>query len=390
MRTLIVFGLVCLTSVAAMGQVPIPAADVLIVADESGSMTQAHFDWLADLITGLEADYASAKVGVEPGYPNRYRLVGFGNDDPGHGAGAFLAHFHGGWMNATDMAAFVPTALALDAPQPGGHLEDGYEAMELALTAGFRDGSYRAIILITDEDRDDVDSVTREQICLLLEAAKATPNSIVTASNSDPSFADLLGVDWDGTAYLADGSGDGYMTVPGGSFDTFDGDTKADYVELSWDLCGATWDIDQTQTANEDNLINAYGDVKVEELKPRVRTVGAVTCADKMLAIAYLESDGGQICTFWFEYRDQGSAVWKKSPKWFGGQTGWISVEITGLTPETWYQIRAVVENAVFKTTSDELMFVATRAEGAVCPENWGSGNINTTLDIREDCGCDL
>ena len=195
-----------------------------------------------------------------------------------------------------------------------GFNKDGYEAIKTAVMAvTFRPGAYKTVILITDEDRDPAsDLALRKQICQLLGAQDATLNSIVNASFA-AGLAGALGVKWDGTAYIPTG-GSNYIKVPGGSFVAGFGATQADYVQLSWGICGSSWDLNQDST-NGGALTNAFTDDKVQELIPIVQTMGGQSCSDWILAMGCLLYSGGQECFYWFEYRELGSLTWKqKSP----------------------------------------------------------------------------
>ena len=76
------------------------------------------------------------------------------------------------------------------------------------------------VILITDEDRDyDASapgaSLTYNSVLSALDAKKALLNVVVNADLEDGSNLDSLGIDADGNAYRADGSG-GYNSFTGG------------------------------------------------------------------------------------------------------------------------------------------------------------------------------
>ncbi len=377
-RIWIAIVLTCVLSGLSLAQAPQPCADVVLIVDETCSMQpqQAYYAWLATTVAALQSDYQAVGVGNSSCCPNRYVLVGFGSSI--HGAGPW-AHFHGGWMDAPSMVTNINTTLAAC-----GCAGDGYQAIKAALTQlTFRRGAFRAIILLTKEDRYVLDCTTREEILKMLggkaNAAKGKEtvlNGVVNAffetGKSDQDLADVLGVKWDGTAYIPAG-GDKYYVVPGGRFEFGDGETKADYVELCWLDRGSAWNIWQIWW-NGAALTNALTDVKVGELKPVVETNGAEPHATWFRAMANCQYDGGQLCWFWFEYREAGSLSWKCSVEWFPTFTGdWFTDEIKDLKPGTDYLFRAWVRNSVMSAVG-AAWTVRTLPEGTPDPPQRKNG----------------
>ncbi len=381
-RLLILGSLMCVLGAPLMAAVPIPATDVVIIVDESLSMIlPPHGSWLKDMVQALEVDYLAAGVGTQPGLPNRYALIGYGSLWPGHGTGQ-AAHAHGGWMNAASMVANINTLVTF------GLKEDGYQAISLAMTLTFRPGAYKTVILVTNEDRDSIVSLSRAQVCQMLQIQDATLNVIVNADFDAPSSSTVLGVKWNGTAYIPTGGGH-YITAPGGYFDTGFGTTKVDYVELSWATCGSAWDVGYASNwkCEGESMIDAFTDVKVQELIPVVETIGGQSCADWILGIGCLRYSGGQDCWFWFEYRELGSLVWLQSPKTFPapGEGLFFMQTIGGLQPDTWYQIRAWVENAVMQAVGSQIWNIQTRPADTTCS---GAGPADSIHGCGTDCGC--
>ncbi len=379
-RTWIVIVLTCLLGSPLFAQAPSPCVDVVLIVDESNAMWPgpAYYTWLAATVTALQSDYKAAGVGNSPCCPNKYILVGFGSAPHGQ-----WAHLHGGWMDAPSMVTNITTNLA--AWGAGG---DGYQAIKTALTElTFRKGAFKAVILLTIEDRYVLDPVTRQDILKLFggktTAAKskeaslnAVVNAIFETGKPDNDLADVLGVNWDGTAYVPAG-GDKYYVVPGGYFVLGNGETKVDYVELSWKSRGTAWNIWQIWW-NPAALTNALTDAKVQELKPVVATNGAEPHATWFRGLAYTMYDGGQLCWFWFEYREAGALVWKRSVEWFPTFTGdWFTDEIRDLKPDTDYFIRAWIRNSVMSAVG-EAWTVRTLPAGTPDPaprkNGWGNG----------------
>jgi len=356
-RTWIVTALVCALSSPLFAQEPKPCVDVVLIVDESTNIWVDYIAWLGSTVAALQSDYQATGVGNSSSCPNRYILVGFGSFAEGHGNDQ-RAHIHGTWMDAGSMVANLQTLVQW------GDTEDGYEAIKTALTTlTFRKGAFRAVILLTNEDRYVFDPVTREDILKLLggkdpslQSKDAALSGVLDANFKADGLCDVLGVKWDGTAYIPAG-GDKYYIVPGGSFVSGDGTTRVDYVELCWQDRGSAWNVNQIWTHGA-ALTNALTDVKVAELKPAVETESATPGATRTYLMGHCLHDGGQLCTFWFEYRKASSLSWKKSAEWFPTFTDdWFSDEIKGLTPSTNYVFRAWIKNSIMSAVGETWTF---------------------------------
>ncbi len=132
----------------------------------------------------------------------------------------------------------------------GGNLEDGYMAIEYALdNYAFRSTAQRFVILVTNEDRDIIDSSKSFASTLTkLRRNNVTLNGIVEAdffaSNGTPAIA----LDADDDAYLANGLSGFTTSANGFARNTAAGGTTvADYVDLIHETRGIAGDIGQIQ-----------------------------------------------------------------------------------------------------------------------------------------------
>ena len=114
--------------------------------------------------------------------PNRFGLVGFGGDcSDGLGLGRVLSTTSGAQFsfstNFTELSEGLTTS---------GRREDGYSAIRTALESyPPRPGAARQLILISDEDRDTVDtSLTKETVLASLLAGSVVLNAAVSESFS--------------------------------------------------------------------------------------------------------------------------------------------------------------------------------------------------------------
>lgn len=246
--------------------VPI-AADVIFVVDESGSMAGEHA-WLGSMIADLESGLSAAGVGIGA-EQNNYALVGYG----AHGGHGVAGHTHtvgaGDWGNANDLSTATGGLIA------SGGTEDGWEAIDYALNNySFRNsgGADYAlnIILVTDEDRDNINNLLSYAGMLnSLTAAGGMLNSVVNCSMFSGSGSQAVGVDSNANAYTADGAG-GFDKSGGGYYNANScfGTTETDFVDLAWATGGAAWDLNQLRAGGltATSFTNAFVDVKVKEI----------------------------------------------------------------------------------------------------------------------------
>lgn len=237
------------------------AADVIFVVDESGSMNTEH-GWLGSMIASLDSGLIAAGVGT--GGINNYGLVGFGGGS-GHTAGH--SHTVGGadWGSATDFATATGSLLL------NGAFEDGWDGINYALdNYTFRAGAALNIVLVTDEDRDNYNgALSYASVLGNLNTHGAILNSVVDCSfNSNGSGA--IGMDSDGNAYVADGSG-GYTSSTNGTAGgcgPYSSGSKTQYVDMALATGGAGWDLNNLRAGGltATSFTNAFVDVKVEEI----------------------------------------------------------------------------------------------------------------------------
>ncbi len=221
-----------------------PFADVIVVMDDSGSMIPAQ-QFSSQLIRDLDTALVAAGIGSSNLGANRYGLVAYG--------GAFtetvpqqvlIGAGTNQWGTAAQYGAGINTLTA------SGVTEDGYLAIEYALdNYSFRPAAERFVILVTNEDRDTVDSSKSFASTLTkLRRNGATLNGIVEAQFFAADGTPAIALDYKDDAYLADGLG-GFTTSPNGfarnSF--FFDNSVADYVDLIHETQGIAGDIEQIQ-----------------------------------------------------------------------------------------------------------------------------------------------
>lgn len=216
------------------------AADVILVVDESGSMTTEH-EWIPNMIQQLDAALISVNIGRDP--ENRFGLVGFGDDCiENFAAGRVVMNSAQEVFGAS--GGFDEFTMMLNA---SGQVEDGYSGISVALNGyPFRDVA-KQFIIVTDEDRDVLNpSLTRESIRQALEDAGVVLNAAVSEEYSG-GILRALGIDSTGAAYVFDPSaGDLFRIVDDvgkAVNESGHGSTNVDYTQLALELGGASWDL---------------------------------------------------------------------------------------------------------------------------------------------------
>lgn len=236
------------------------AADIVFIVDESGSMAGEH-TWLSSMVTSLETELVAAGEAT-----NNFALVGFGCSSGHTGCSSSQsAHAHtvgsGDWGTASDLST-ATSGLATS-----GGTEDGWQAIDFALTHYTFTSSAINFILITDEDRDIVDSsLSYESMASALASSGVLLNVVINGTMSDSTGSTAVGVDSDGNAYVADGSG-GYTSSAAGAA-TGVGNTETTYMDLAWETGGAAWDLNQLRAGGltADSFTAAFVDIKVQEI----------------------------------------------------------------------------------------------------------------------------
>ena len=164
-------------------------------------------------------------------------------------------------------------SLAAHSLTANGSFEDGYDGIRVGINhGGFRPGAAINVVLITDEDRDRVNpNVNFNSTLGDLDSLGGLLNSVVNANLRNGTNQVALGVDSQGVAYLADGSG-GFTTSAGGRFGSGGNDStsvKTDYIDLAWALDGAAWDLNQLRAGGlpAQSFAKAFVEVKAARSK---------------------------------------------------------------------------------------------------------------------------
>jgi RHS repeat-associated protein len=234
---------------------PPPVADVVVVVDESGSMSGEHA-WIADLAAPLEAHLVSNGVGSGD-ERNRYGLIGYERAPREIPVGGGL------------MGDYLELEAATRLLRLSGGFEDGWRASRHALIAyPLREQASKNIILITDEGRDNADrDITYASLLEDFQSRGAVLNAVVNARFRCGDNSVALGVAPGGVGYQADGRG-GYTTCSGARAVSGSTNTIAAYVNLALETGGAAWDLYEMRAGGvrAQSFSNALLNVKVREI----------------------------------------------------------------------------------------------------------------------------
>ncbi len=245
-------------SVSAQAQVAAKTADVVVLMDESGSMSGEQ-TWMSSTIGSLDAALVGANV-----TNNRYGLVGFGS---AMNAPTYVRSISvgGGQFGTSAQYQTASSSLRVD-----GSVEDGFAAINMANTYSFRSDAARNYILVTDEDRDITQaSSTFATMLSSLKGTGSLLNAVVNASFVCGDGRAALGLDSQGHGYVVGANGT-YSTCTGAtnkagySFGT----TVTDYVSLALQSGGAAWDLNVLRSGGNNALAfsKAFQEIKVTEI----------------------------------------------------------------------------------------------------------------------------
>lgn len=269
--SLIAAGVLAAASVVTTAAQAAPAfADVIILMDESGSMSGEQA-WIKTQITSLDAGLVGEGL-----TPNQYGLIGFGASSSTAGSDLLRGFDVGGTGAAvTNGPGTFGTAAQFQTAAGNlvinGATEDGYAAINLGNTLAGRSGAARNYILVTDEDRDNTNSTLNYAGMLSsMTGAGILLNAIVNQAFTCGG-ASALGVAKDGAnliGFVADGFGGYSQCTSTIAYGNGFGTTKSDYVDLALATGGAAWNLNLLRAGGllGDSFTAAFIDWKVEEI----------------------------------------------------------------------------------------------------------------------------
>ncbi|GIW92549.1 MAG: hypothetical protein KatS3mg110_0590 [Pirellulaceae bacterium] len=220
----------------------VPYADIVVVMDESGSMAFAQ-QFSVGMVAAIDAGLAAAGIGDGTRGINRFGLVGFGDANVVPRAIPVGA---GGALFGTA----AEYAVAAGQLTETGAIEDGWLALHFTVDTYrplMRPEAAKFVILVTNEDRDQVDpTATFNNTLAKLQSAGIKLEGILSVQIVDANNNPALALDAQGNSYTEDGAG-GFIKSPGGRFLPGFDTTIPDYANMVHALGGIVGDIDQIQ-----------------------------------------------------------------------------------------------------------------------------------------------
>lgn len=237
---------------------PPVAADVIVVIDESGSMSGEQ-QWLREAIPLLEESLIHYGIGSEA-QENNYGLIGFGS-------GTVIPRSL--LINEKLLGNAVDFTTAANGLLVNGGTEDGWRGIDFALKEyPRRNGAALNIILATDEDRDNTDnSITFQTILDGLSENRALLNAVLDVNLVCGNGTKAFGMDSQGTGYVADDAGS-YSLCDDARAVSGSGSTVGHYVDLAVENGGAVWDLGALRAGGytAQSFTKALLAIKVDEI----------------------------------------------------------------------------------------------------------------------------
>ena len=225
-----------------------PAANVILVVDESRSLQNVH-RWLPTLVVSLEKQLKMNEFGTDATHRNMYGLVGFGRLSPSPKAHILLPNSSRPMYPAEEYPEANAKLVAT------GNTEDGYQSIDFALTKlPFSKGPSvaRVLILVTDEDRDVIEegkNISRGKILSRLASLEFVLHVVVDNSFSAEGRR-VFGVDSNMSVYGILPNGTYTRIWKEVKIDKGYSKAREDYTELALKLSGSTFDVKQLQEAS--------------------------------------------------------------------------------------------------------------------------------------------
>ena len=212
------------------------SADVILVVDESGSMNTEH-QWIINMTRRLDEVLQELNIGRN--VSNMFGLTGFGSFK--YTNGRIVTYNGRSFFEANEVDKLIAML------QVSGREEDGYLALKFAIdNYEFRSNAVKQFILITDEERDILETgLNKTNILNMIEDSQLS--GVVSEGFESVDSIPAIGMDSNGNAYVYDPLSPNLIRlVIGGARpikDTSYATTNEDYTDLVLSSEGSIWDL---------------------------------------------------------------------------------------------------------------------------------------------------
>ena len=270
-----------------------PAADIVLLVDESGSMSSEH-QWIVRMVSSLDKMLKDLNIGNGE-LANKFGIVGFGSCVSPR---VLLSPNGDKFVESSDIQSLTNQLEVV------GNVEDGYAAIKRALDEySFRNGA-RQFILISDEERDiakDSDpSLNRSFLLDQLKNHGVILNAVISQSFESKYDVRALGIDHTNKSYIFDplsGSNVFFSSTGRTVDDSAYMTTNYDYTQLALQSGGAAWDLNLLRQGGNvsDAFTEAFVEVKVEEIVNQIKCENC-SCNENGVAICVPITSGTTEC----------------------------------------------------------------------------------------------
>ena len=211
--------------------------EFVLLLDESSSMSRENV-LITQLLQGLDASLRNLSIGRT--VMNRYGILGFSSSNNNPPFGIVYTDRGQQFVNIDNISKLIEQI------RTGDRYEDGYAAIGLAFDRYRFGGGARQFLLVTDEDRDNLNSsLTREVIMEKLRDTRTRLNVLVSEEFQADGIIGL-GMNQNNETFVFNPlSPTQFVRKRNGKTvtDSGHGTTHVDYTELVLQTNGAVWDI---------------------------------------------------------------------------------------------------------------------------------------------------
>ena len=268
--------------------------------DETSNLKKLNVHrWLPTLVVSIEKQLKMNDFGTNATHRNMYGLVGFGRASPSPKAHILLSNS----SRQTYPAEEYPEAN--EKLVSTGSLEDGYQAINFALTnlpISKGPSVARVLILVTDEDRDVIEegkNISREKTLNRLASLGFILHVVVDNSFSAEGRR-VFGVDSNMSGYGILPNGTYTRIWKKGKIGEAYNQARTDYTELALNLSGSAFDVKQLQEASsliKETFASVLASVISRSAKMQVQNCRGCLCNNLLVVPKRCtEKTGRQYC----------------------------------------------------------------------------------------------